>query len=248
MKYARTKKATYPKRRTGAPRKTKRSYRSKGTNLAPRNVRSYRGTVQRGQLPFGRTFSARLPYVENFAISCDGTVGQTSGTFTMRLNSIYDPRFELGGHQPMQFDILSVAYERVWVHGAKVELTFSNPEYDGMWCGYRVRASTNTLGSYARTIDYIQEMRDCKFVPINNTGRQSKKFVFYVSNRAAFGVTKAQYSNTEYSHTMSSNPPSEVLLEPFALHTISGQTSTIRCNIRVTYYCQFTNPITQAQS
>lgn len=246
--YTKKPKATrYRKRKATYVTKAKPQY-SRRRNIAPRNVRGLKSTIQRGQLPFGRSFMARLPYVENYAITASGTTGLAALTYNFYTNNTYDPRYEAGGHQPMQYDFLAQAYERVWVHGVKVELTFSNPTYDGMYVGYRVRANTNTVGISGQTLDYVQEMRDSHISPLNNTGSQTKKYTFFISNPALFGLTKSQYRNIEYSHTTTGNPGAYGLIEPFAFHTISGENSLIRVNIRLTYYCQFTNPITVAQS
>lgn len=211
-------------------------------------VGSTTATVQRGYLPFGRTFYAKLPYVENYAIAVVGTTGLSTVNLTYRANDVFDPRFDLGGHQPLQYDALAAAYERVWVHGCKVTLTFSNPEHDGMWVGYRVRAGTNIVATNGQTLDYIQEMRESAISPLNNTGSQKKVYTFYVPNAKVFGITKAQYANLDYSHTTATSPIPQVFIEPYAVHTIFDQTSSVRVNIKMTYYCQFTNPVTQEQS
>jgi len=205
-------------------------------------------SVQRGYLPFGRQYFAKLPYVENFAISASGTTQLSATQYTYVSNSVYDPRYETGGHQPLQYDYLAAVYERVWVHGAKVTLTFSNPTHDGMWVGYRCRAATNSVATSGQNLEYVQEMRDSIIKPCNNTGSQTKTFTFYVPNYRLFGITKTQYTNLEYSHVINAAPTAFGVIEPFAIHTVVGETGVIRCNIKITYFCQFTNPITAPQS
>lgn len=203
---------------------------------------------QKGYLPFAQKFMVRLPYVENYAISADGTTGLTSVQNTFSLNNLFDPRYNVGGHQPLQYDSISPAYERVWCWGAKVVLTFSNPTYDGMYVGYRVRGNTNSVVTTGQNLEYIQEMRESKIKPLNGSGSQTCQFKFYVDNPKVLGVTKGQYNNLEYSHPVNNNPAVLVWLEPFALHSVSGETGVVRCNVNITYYAQMTNPISQAQS
>lgn len=251
MPYARKPKTSYKKRRvTRRKPATKRTYASRRNTNNRGNVRvgGTVATVQKGYLPLGRTYFAKLPYVDNWAINADGTTGTSNVTATYSSNNVYDPLYNTGGHQPLQFDVLAAHYERCWVWGAAVELTFSNPEADGMWVGYRVRSSTNPTTTINRTLSHIQEMRDSAIRPINNSGRQATTFKFYVSNPKVLGVTKTQYSDVDYSHMTIGNPTIFNWIEPYAIHTVAGQTSSVRANIKLTYYVQFTNPISESQN
>lgn len=239
-------KATFARK----PRSDKGSKRKPYTKRKPAKGKAQVKTqTQKGYLPFGVRYNTRLPYVENFSIDAVGTGGASSIGNTFRANSMFDPRFQLGGHQPLQYDGMTAAYERVWVWGAKVVLTFSNPLHDGMWCGYRVRNSTNPVTTAGKNIEYIQEMRDSHVRPINNSGKQTQTFTFYVNNAKTLGISKAQYSDLDYSHpTATGNPLVDVLIEPFAVHTVFEEESNIRVNIKITYFGQFTNPISATQS
>lgn len=238
-----TSKAQYQPRYSGTS-----GFNSKSLPDSNAIVSNTKATIQRGYLPLGREYMARLPYVENFPIIANGTTGLSATGFIFVSNSVYDPRYDLGGHQPLQYDFMAAAYERVWVHGCQVTLTFSNPDADGMWVGYRCRTNTNTVSTVSKTLEYIQEMRDSVIAPINNTGSQTKTFTFYVPNAKLFGISKQQYCNLEYSHATNGGPQAFGLIEPYAISTIGDGNHTVRCNIKITYYCQFTNPITQPQS
>lgn len=247
------KKTSYARKRFYASSKAKASSRRRYTRRNNNNrgnvlIASQRPTVQRGYLPLGRTYFAKLPYVENFAISCDGTTGLSTVALSFSSNNVYDPQLEVGGHQPLQYDILAAHYERVWVWGAAVTLTFTNPTFDGMWVGYRVRSQTNSTASSAQTLSYLQETRDTAIRPLNNTGSQTTVFKFYVSNPKVFGINKQQYSNLEYSHTAAASPAVQNYIEPFGIHSVSGETGVVRVNVKITYYCQFTNPISEPQN
>lgn len=198
--------------------------------------------------PFGKKYWCNLRYVENMAISANGTTGLSAIQEQFTLNNVFDPRYSVGGHQPYLYDQISPMYERLWVWGAKVTLEFSNPTHDGMYVGYRVRSTTNGNGTANRTLDFIQELRDSKCKPVNNTGAQTTKYSFYVSNPKVMGITNIQYNNLEYSHTVGGSPSVQSLLEPFAVHTVAGETGVIRCNVIIDYKVCFTNPITQPQS
>lgn len=240
----------YPK--TTAKRKSyskKRKSYSSSTPTATGGIGAITSTTQKGYLPFGRQYKARLPYVETNFISCNDLTQLTDVGSTYRANSVFDPRFEVGGHQPLQYDILQAIYERCWVQGCKVELTFSNPSADGMYCGYRVRGATNPVTTTGKTIEYLGEMRDSVYKPINNTGNQTCKFNFYVPCAKMLGLTNAQYADIQYSESMIAAVFPAVLIEPFALTTSgTGVSDTIRYVIKMTYHVTFTNPITAPQS
>lgn len=239
------------KRKAPAPRKKapyKKASRSTTLKSRGRVAGNFKPTIQKGYLPFGREFFARLPYVENFAISANGTLATSNIASTFSCNNVFDPRVQVGGHQPLQYDSISLAYERVWVHGCKVEITFNNTTLDGLYVGYRIRANTNAITTDLKNLDYIQEMRESVVSPLNNSGTQTKKFTVYVPNHKILGISKAQYANLEYSHGVNTNPAVFVYVEPYALHTVVGETAVVRCNVKLTYYCQFTNPVTLPQS
>lgn len=202
--------------------------------------------VQQGRLPFANVGIYKLPFSESFALTADGSTGLSNVNYSYRLNSVYDPRYQIGGGQPMQFDYLVGPFlnGRYWVRGVKFTVTFSNPDYDGMLVGFRVRASTNGVTTSGRTIAEVKEMDLCKSRWIHNTGNQTVSFSHYLKPWNVFGVTKGQYNNYEYSAAVTANPDQELLLEPFAIHSVTGQEAVIRCTVSIRYYVQLTNRTT----
>lgn len=236
-----------------------RSRKSRRQRLDPQDMH-FRGgvrvlgpakpTVQEGRLPFGEAMEVRLPYVENFAISCPGTTGLTTTSYTYYGNNMFDPRFQLGGHQPMQFDVLALLYWRYRVHDLECCITFSNPLYDGMWVGYRVRPNANSVATNGQSLEYIQEMSNMEIAPLNNTGSQSVTFRFRLNLAHFFGITEAMASDQSYTGSFngSATPTTYILVEPFAVHTVSGEDSTVRCNIELIYHARCSDRLTVAQS
>lgn len=207
-----------------------------------------RPSRQQGYLPFGREYCARLPYVENYYGTGDGTTGLTAVPYVFRGNSLYDPRYETGGHQPFQYDVLAALYERVWVDRVDMEVTFSNPSADGLWVGVRCRNSTNSVSTGLLTLDYIQELADSMIRPLNNSGSQTVVLRATVDSYKAMGISKAAYENLEYSHVNNANPGAGWFVEPFVVNTISGTEATVRINVKLIYHARFTNRISAAQS
>lgn len=230
--------------------KSKSSIASKSTTLAKANrVAGYNATsIQRGYLPLGKEFLARLPYCETFTLTAPYATNVSSTIYTYRTNDIYDPRVEVGGHQPLQFDTLATVYHRVWVWGAKVTMVFTNPSNSGAFVGYRIRQTGDTSTTSGKALDYMMEMRNSVVRPIPNTGKQSVMLNTYINNPRVQGMTKAQYSDINNSHLMTGDPTNQIYLEPFALTHNASADTTVQCTIKVIYYCQFTQGNTSVQS
>lgn len=250
MPYVKTTKKRYTKKRTFKPKTAiKRNPRTRLSKKRTYTIARPIATVQRGYLPFGPSFFAKLPFVENYPLAVTPSNQAIASTRSFNLNCMFQPVNGLTTHQPLQYDVLASHYERIWVYGAHVTLTFSDPNGDGAIVGYRVRANTNTLTTNNRNINHIQELRDCHARRLNNTGSQVTVFKFYVPCQHVLGVTKSQYGNLEYSHTATTTPPVFVWLEPFiGTHYTTGEVVQAAVTVQIRYYARFTNPISETQN
>lgn len=238
-------------------RKNYRTKKSKATNSRSgkstfitskcREIGKQSKRVQRSIDIFPSTWFAKFKFSESSFINPLATGALSAIGYQYSLNNTFDPRFSLGGAQPLWYDQVMPYYERLWDHCVKVELVFSNPTEDGMYCGYRVRTTTDSNVTVGKDFNYLQQMPLTEMKPINNTGQQIAKFTFFVKNHKVLGITKDQYHNLEYSHTNSASPSVNVLLEPFAFSTVSDSTA-IRYDLKITYFSELTNRITPAQS
>lgn len=248
-----SKKRTYKKtasRKKSAPtrKSTKRAPKSNFQRNRVPALPKPMSQVQRGSAIFPSSYYARLKYAENSFISASGTTGTAAIGYKYSTNNTYDPRFSLGGSQPLEYAEMASIYLRAWEHACKITLEFTNPTHDGMYVGYRIRHAGNVVVTEGQNIDYLQTLQWTKMAPINNTGKQIKTFTVYVPNHQVFGITKTQYQNLDYSHLTNDNPGDFAWFEPFAFHTVSGEVGVVRYNIKMTYYTQFTNRISPAQS
>lgn len=208
-----------------------------------------RTLTQRGTSFFPEKYNVRLPYRENFFITASSVSGLSAIGNTYALNNCFDPRFQFGGKQPLGYDEIAPFYERFWVWKAKVKITFSNPDHDGFYVGYRIRSNLNTVTTVGHNLDYLPQMQHTQIAPLNNTGTQVKVFEFMCPNANIFGISKSQYSNIEYSHANVGDPNLSVLLEPFAYSTEGALSSNlIRCSVDIVYFAQATNKRTFNES
>lgn len=203
--------------------------------------------VQRGYLPFGREYRGRLPYSETFPITAADT-GLSAIGYTFR-NSLYDPRVQLGGHQPLQYDVISALYYTYTVHRIDYEVCFSNPDKDGMLVGLRTRSNLNGVATAGQTIDYLTEMGDSVLMPLNNTGSQMRIFKGTVPVARVLGVPDANMRTQFYQEDAAGNLPTyQALLEPFANYTVAGESATCRCTVKLVFHFIANNRVTAPQS
>lgn len=195
---------------------------------------------------FARTWFTTLKYAESSFISPPYSTGLSQVGYTYNANCVSDPRYDLGGAQPLWYDQIAPHYERVWVHAVEVDLTFSNPTVDGFYVGYRCRPATNNRTTAGQALDYIQQMDLTEIKPLNNTGSQTVKFKFFIKNHDIFNLTKAQYQNNSYSHVTTGIPSVFSFIEPWAIATAAE--GSVRYDIKIKYFCEFTNRITPLQS
>lgn len=213
-------------------------------------VRPVRAQVQRGYLPFAPRFFAKLPWSYTSSLAAPGT--QLAGTVYYRLNSLYDPDYGAGGHQPMQFDQLCPGiYTRYHVKAAKVVLRFTNPSADGLYVGYNLYRQGQTNGNAnGKSLGAIKEMRRAVMAPLNNTGSQTKVFTVYVPLYVLADTPKIVYDTDldSYAAPYNQNPTGgELYVQPLVLDATGG-TASVTFDITITYYAVLDQVEQQAQS
>lgn len=246
----------YTKKRTNKTRYTQRVRKPlnrRVKSFAAKRIVKPAVSVQRGYLPLspGGMF-VRLPYNEENYITVDSTSASAGVCVThrFRLNSLYDPDITGIGHKPLQYDQLTpVPYNRYMVHAVKCYMTFTNPTNDGMYVGYRIRDNLyNAVATGGKSISYLKEMANTQVAPLNNSGKQTKTFSFYVPLHVCFGITKQQYKDAwAYGAEYNANPSHEISLDLLAFSSVGTQ-ETVRFSCKMIYYAQLGSYSTPAQS
>jgi len=96
----------------------------------PTPVRSrFRLTTKNNKSIFPKKLRQTLVYVENFQLTTP-TLASTPAGRIFRFNGLFDPRYDIGGHQPYGFDQLMAIYKRYTCVGAKMTVTFTCVEGD----------------------------------------------------------------------------------------------------------------------
>jgi len=128
---------------------------------------------------FPRKLRQTLTYCEQFPVTVNAVAFLTNW-HTFRANGLFDPRFAIGGHQPMGFDQLMAIYSKYTVVGAKMTLrvcvgtqTFNNGTF-----GINIRdpaaaavtTSESAIESQYSTYNTFGYLQDTKSVTLNFDG------------------------------------------------------------------------------
>ncbi|AUW34326.1 capsid protein [Circovirus sp.] len=234
--------------------KTRRRYKRKFTKS--RKTTRPHATSMRGPLklyggfaPFPPTYSAKMHYVENFSLAT-GTAGVMGTSAKVSLNSLYDPNMSGSGHQPYGYDQITALYRRYIVSGVKINITFTNPNDDGLVVAVMIQASGGVGAIAGQTADIIKEQPLSWTHPINNTGSQVCHFRQYLPLQKVEGLMKVQWiaNQDQYGALYTASPS----LQPFLLMSVGSDAGSgaaaIMARIELTYYTRFYDRILQAYS
>lgn len=71
---------------------------------------------------FPQRLYVKQRYVDNLTLASDNLTGLTGSDIPYRLNSLFDPYFNAGGHQPLAFDQITPLYQRYKVYKVDVQV------------------------------------------------------------------------------------------------------------------------------
>lgn len=248
-KYIKKKKYTTSKR-AARPAYKSRSKFSKGKTRGQFGITALRPpkpTIQRNYLPFGDSFMAKLPYKDTYVIT--NNTNQTSTKHTFFLNSLFDIDNTGIGHQPRQYDQISIFYQKYIVYGTKVTITFYDPSADGVTVGYRIHITDSQTSTDLKSYSQIAELQNVWSKPINNTGSQRLTKTIYVPSSVPFGITKQMY-NTQtdlYGAKTTETPIRNVIFDVFSIDE-NGSSTSVKFTISTVQYCKLYAYIPASQS
>jgi len=207
--------------------------------------------------PFPPMLHRSLSYSNVVAPGSTTSANTVGGTYSYRLNSLYDPYVGAGGSQPYGFDQLCSSagpYLRYKVVGCRIKVTFSAPSAASgqMGCIQIRNPSDSAVPLTGLTYDKLAEKHNTVAVFVPDTGSQSKTLSFSFPNLASmFGWTKGMFDNDVDTTTggYNSNPGSMPVMEVGVLDTKSSGTSiTLQAHIQITYDAVFYQRSTLVQS
>ncbi len=132
-------------------------------------------------------FTTRLRYVDNYSSTLSGA---TPTRYSFRLNSLFDPDYTGGGHQPMYRDQLIALYTNYTVLGSIAKFYFNQIADDGgatdygpILCG----VLKDEDGSVSSTVTDLQENNTSVFTYLTRDNGGSKTLTCTYSPRADLG-------------------------------------------------------------
>ncbi len=199
---------------------------------------------------FPQRLYTRLEYVDELTLSTQSTLATFGAETAFRLNSLYDPYFPAGGHQPYGFDQLNLIYGRYMVHKCTVEVTFSDPSSDGLVAAVFAKNlnDANTLVNASISTAMERPTVWCK--PVNNTGSQVVVFRKTYDIAEMIGITRSQLENgwPSTSALVSADPLQACYFIVAAANSRGGSTQTITARVRLIFDCQLWERNTVAAS
>jgi len=149
----------------------------------------------------------------------------------------------------MYFDQLSALYSIYRVLHARVQVTWTNPTAEGLWCGYRVLSSYNTTTSASKSLDYLREMGDTNMQQMSSLAEQVRDWVIEVPMHSALGLTRPEYDNAyiTYGASVAANPSVLAYLDLIALSATSSAIDATFA-VKITFDVEFSGYFQPAQS
>ena len=191
-----------------------------------------------------------LKYSETFTLTT-GAGGTFGVDQVMKLNSLYDPDFTGGGHQPYLYDTMTATYANYRVYAASVKII--NSTIGGSAdLALGAKLGTNSSGTVlsGKSLDSVTEQTSAAIQYLSPSGnKRVSTMKMYVPCHRVFGVSKYTYDNDDtYQSLTSTSPTQSVWLFVSAASASGTAGESVSVQIIINFYCKFFNRIDQAQS
>lgn len=218
------------KRKTSRPKK--RGSASNKINNMFGSINSYRIKPE----PFPRVMYSRAKFSDRGQMTIATPNVAVSESY--RLNSIWDPRFALGGQTVVGHGNLMALYNKYMVLGARIRVSFNDPTVGANRVGCRIRIA-GAGATVGKTVQQLAEKPLTYIDGLNNSGSQKKVFNFYVTPWSQIGISKLEYmtSSASYASVMNTDPVEPCYFDIFAVNPIN--TGNIQFLIQVVYDVKF---------
>lgn len=133
--------------------------------------------------------------------------GAQSGQYTFRGNSVFDPDYTGGGHQPVYRDIFATVYSRYRVLGSKIIVSVANEQASSALQITVVPASTITAFT---TSTYPIEHPHAKMMRLVGVGAiLTGRLTHVITTKQLLGLMSNEIKDQDYSALVGAQPASE---------------------------------------
>jgi len=224
------------------PRKTyrKRTYRKKVT---PNAVNLFSRPRSTPFVPLSRW--GTVYYHENFANALStGSSLNLFGSYIYSMNGLYDPNQQLGGHQPMGFDIAMLMYEHYTVTRSQATIRFFNKTTGPIIVGAYLSPDATPVASVNDMIE-----NQLAVSKQSETASAGGEVVVNIGVDVARYNGKSIINEDDYRGDILSQPAEQVYLILFAYSMDGANNNTnVPFEIEIMYRAKFTEPRKQVGS
>jgi hypothetical protein len=182
-----------------------------------------------------------LEYTDELTLSTGNSLPTFGSAIAFRLNSLYDPYFAAGGHQPYGFDQITPMYSRYLVDRVDIEVEFSDPTTDGMLVGAFPKNYYDGKSLTTETVNNASEWPAAWIKPLNDSGSQTVSYKRSIDCSTFMGLTRAQYEAAWdiCGAITTADPSSPIYFEVAACCPRAPATQTVTVRVRLRFHCTF---------
>lgn len=220
----------YRKRRPmkrGTRRYARKKYMRRGRKS------QYEPRLTRFTTGFPDRLIARLTYEDVYSM--------TSPTYhTWRMNSLYDPDYGIGGHQPRGFDQYALIYSKYRVFGFKAVIRVNNTDSTGAQIVGLI--ADNNPTTY--TTDYLSENPRARIINVGEaqSGDSNRTIYYKAKIPHVCGLTSRQYKDNDTVAAAVTADPTQcayLTMVTQSLNTYGGATAAMQVRVVMTFYAEF---------
>lgn len=217
---------------TGKGKNTKRN--GKGNNRGRKNGGHL---VHYSPSPIPSVMHIKMPYYTQLIIT---GAASTEFSYGFRLNSVFDPDFTLAGVQPNYYDQMAALYFEYRVVAADLEWTISNQSADPV----RITWFPTTANSVDPAHAVNAGQRFAKNQYLANTGcyMGTAKGKMKCKVSKLWGVSESVVHTEDDFASINTSNPNNVLYFWLCGFPVGSNTSSIKGEIKITYYVDWFMP------
>lgn len=213
----------------------RRGKKTAPTRSRGRSGRNFSGPLS-NRVPFPERRTVTLNYAENNVVTVNAA---SLSSWYYYQSSLYDPRGNLGGHQPLYFDQLSAIYAYYRVDRMDYTATFDIIQGNSLNC---VSGIAYVLGQKLPTFQTdIQTLEERPYLARTAISMYSgpKTIRGRITPHQLIGIPRRKYEDeNDYSATVTANPGMMAYLVPY-IYNASSAAYSCHVRIEIKYHCTF---------
>lgn len=196
--------------------------------------------------PFPIQYNTKFVYCSDQTLNSNLVQRVTGVLYEWRLNSPFDPDYT--SVAPIASNTTAYAYgelltatgpyTRYKVNGVKIDITWYDPEIDGMAVVSHIKSNADGFAIAAQDIQYLERAPMTVVSRMNDSGSQKKHYTQYFPLSQLCGLNKLQYNADDNQATAAynANPVFEPRLQLCVANNADNAQHYVRVRVKLTYY------------